>query len=81
MTDNTHFRSFKGYPARGWDCGDVVAEWLTVRLYADAETRPDIRLMYVGDAEALKRPATKPDIFHFTQYKEGDVVRRVLQLT
>ena len=63
----------------GWDCGDEVAEWLREKLYTLTESsvtdKPTVRLMYVGNAENLKRPAYKPDVFSFTQYKKEDMVR------
>ena len=62
---------------RGWDCGEAASTWLENILYGDAnaENTQKLRLMYVGNAEGLKRHATKPPYFHFPQYKEGDMVR------
>lgn len=56
--------------ARGVDCGDEVAEWLTKVLF---DNQKEVRLIYRGNFP-WERNANKPKYFEFPQFKKEDKV-------
>ncbi|XP_042864115.1 uncharacterized protein LOC122248272 [Penaeus japonicus] len=61
-----------GQAARGVDCGDEAAEWLSRVLFRGHK---HVRLLYRGEV-LWDRPSLKPRYFEFPQFRPSDRLRR-----